>query len=324
MGNMHARCYAQMPGAELVAVRDVEDEKARKMADEHDCDICGSAEDLVGRDDVDVVDVCLPTYLHCRHVTMAARAGKHVVCEKPFAIDPDEAESAVGAVHSSGVLFMCAHVIRFWPEYRLLKQYTDEQPHGRLLSLDMERMSVAPVWSWQQWYLNEELSGGAATDLHCHDTDFVRHLLGEPLSVDSVGTRDPERGWVHIFTNYHYPDVAVNARGGWNLPSSCSFHMAYRAVFENALLTYDSRRDPTLVLTTDEGDTPLQPPRPDVGSTDAGGNISDLGAYFTELSYFVDCVENDREPDIVPAEDSVNTVALLGAERRSAAEKLEE
>jgi predicted dehydrogenase len=321
MGKMHARCYAEMPGAELVAVHDLEDEESEKLAEEHGCDIRSSAEQLVESDEVDAVDICLPTYLHCRHVALAAQAGKHVVCEKPFAVDAAEAEATVGMVRRAGIVFMCAHVIRFWPEYRLLKQYADEQLHGRLLSLDMERMSIAPVWSWQQWYLDKDLSGGAATDLHCHDTDFVRYLLGEPMSVDSVGTHHPDRGWDHIFTNYHYPDVAVTARGGWNLPPSCSFHMAYRAVFEDAMLTYDSTHDPPLVLATDQEETPLQPPGPDLGTTDAGGNIGDLGAYYGELSYFVDCVANSREPEIVAAEDSVKTVALLQAEKRSAAEK---
>jgi len=321
MGTMHSECYANIPNAQVVAVADVRKDKAKELAKKHGARAYVSPNTVL-RQAVDMVDICLPTYLHGRFVRRAARAGKHVVCEKPLSLKPREARGAVAAVREAGVKFMCAHVIRFWPEYQLLKQMKDEGTLGRLLSLNLTRMSPTPTWTWQNWIVQGPLSGGALADLHVHDTDFVRYLCGEPRAVDSVGTWNAERGWDHIFTNYHYPDMAVTAQGGWNLPSGYGFYMAYHAVFERGSLTFDMRLDPPVTLCTDDGQvTHPEAPKPDVGAAAGGGNISDLGGYYIELKYFVDCIERGEEPSVVTGEDSVKTVELLAKEIKSAQKK---
>ena len=139
----------------------------------------------------------------------------------------------VKAVRAAKIKFMVGHVIRFWPEYQLLKQYADEKPLGPLVSLALRRFGEMPT-GWKGWFRKPALSGGAALDLHIHDVDYVLYLLGKPKGLDSVGAY---RGgsWDQIATHYHYPGVGVTAEGGWwDAPEP--FEMAFRAVFAKGIL----------------------------------------------------------------------------------------
>jgi predicted dehydrogenase len=99
--------------------------------------------------------------------------------------------------------------------------------------------------------------------------------------------------------------------------------MAYRAVFEKGTLDFNSSRKPTLALYPVGGGVQHpELPKAEVSSTVSGGNISDLGGYFNEVKYFVDCVEKGHEPAIVTPEDALASVELIQKEFKSAEQKL--
>ena len=322
MGHMHAECYANCPNAELVAVADIRKDNAKEVAAKHGAKALKSASTLFRRDDVDLVDICLPTYMHARFAVRAMRAGKHVLCEKPMALKLPDARRMVATARETGVKFMVAHVIRFWPEYQVLKEIYDEGRLGKLAALSLTRVSPNPTWSWEGWLNKAPLSGAALVDLHVHDADFVRYLLGEPLGLDTSGARR-EGGWDYLFTHYYYPDMVVCAEGGWNMPAEFPFSMGYRAVFEKATLDFSTSHTPTLALYPAEGGVEHPDlPKPDVAAADTGGNISDLGGYFNEIRYFVDCIDNHEEPTVVTPEDACASVALILKEIKSAEKKL--
>ena len=152
------------------------------------------------------------------------------------------------------------------------------------MSLSLFRRSGRPNYSVGDWTNKEDLSGGGALDLHIHDTDYVHHLLGQPKAVTSTGTRDAT-GWSHLFTTYSFDDVAVTADGGWNYPANWGFRMGFEAIFENAVVEFDSSASPTLMITEGSGKRkPLPFTPPQVGDSKSnGGNISSLGGYFNEL-----------------------------------------
>ena len=162
-------------------------------------------------------------------------------------------------------------------------------------------------------------SGGAALDLHIHDTDFVHHLLGAPTAVTSTGTRD-QTGWSHIFTTYHYRNLIVTAEGGWNYPKNWGFQMAFQAVFEHGALEFDSRSSPTLVVTLGNGKKRAMPYRnPGAGESSTGsGNLASLGGYYNELAAFLSCVERKRVPRIATAGQAADSLATVLAEIHAA------
>jgi len=233
-----------------------------------------------------------------------------------------DAKEMAKTARKTGVKFMVAHVIRFWPEYQLLKEYHDKKKLGKLLALSMTRVSPRPTWSWNNWLMNPSKSGAALVDLHVHDADFVRYLLGEPQSVESAGTAK-KGGWDYVFTQYGYPNIAVSAEGGWNMPPGFPFCMSYRAVFEKGTLDFSTSKSPSLALYPAAGGVEHPAlPKPQVNAASAGGNISDLGGYYNEIRYFVDCILKGVEPQVVTPEDAAASVALIEREIKSAQKKL--
>jgi predicted dehydrogenase len=323
MGAMHAQIYDLLSGVEVTAVADADPERARQaLADlgYPQVPVYESLADLLASEEVDIVDICLPTDMHPHACLEAITAGKAVFCEKPLALTVEDGERIVRAATDAGVPFQVGHVIRFWPEYQELKRAHRSGESGRLLSLTMQRRSSPPAYASGGWLLDAKRSRGALLDLHIHDTDFVLDLLGMPKAVTTWGTREEHGGWTHVFTRYHYPDLAVLAEGGWNYPSQWGFSMSYQALYEKLALDFDSTLAPTLTAT--RGEEPRQPvplPEPAAGSSRAGsGNISALGGYFNELAYFVECLQRRRQPEIATAEQALRSLRVTLAELESA------
>ena len=322
MGEMHANCHIAAKGGKLVAVSDVREENAQKLADLAKAAVYTDADKMLAEADIDMVDICLPTSMHCKWTVKAAQAGKHVLCEKPIALTVAQADKMIAACRKARVQFMVGQVIRFWPEYQLLKDYLDRKKLGKLRSLQLKRLSPPATWSWKNWLNNPKLSGAALIDLHIHDTDFARCMLGDPVSVDSVGT-GRKGAWNHIFTNYAYKGVAVHAEGGWDYPTTFPFCMAYRAIFEQGTLDFDCTRTPTLTLYPVDGSpSHPEPPAPKIKGEAGGGNISELGGYGNEIQYFLDCLNKGHKPTITTAKDARDSLALVMQELKSADSKV--
>ncbi len=322
MGKTHATCYSMMPGAKVVGISDVRPEQAAKLAKEVGAQPFDTLDHLLDQTRADAVDICLPTDLHEEAIYTAVRRGVHCIVEKPIAPDAESARRVAGKISGSKSIVMVAHVIRFWPEYEYLKNVVKAGEWGRLTALAMMRMSPRPGWTWNNWNLDPKRSGGALLDLHIHDADYLRYLLGEPQGLDACGVK-VGGAWDYVSTNYHYPGMAVSALGGWNMPATMPFKMAYRATFEKAHLDFDSSRTPTLLLYREghEVETPAAP-RPNAGSIDTIGNISALDGYYNELRYFVDCVQKGVQPERSGVADAVATMELIQREILSVEQKL--
>ena len=214
MGKMHIACYGVLPDVQLVGVADVEAEKAKEIVKGKQIEVFPSLEELL-KEEIDIVDICLPTYLHKEAVVRAARAKKNILCEKPMALNIEDANEMISETKKAGVKFMVAQTIRFWPEYIRLKEIFDNGSLGKLKSLVCRRLSPIPTWSWQNWLMDPEKSGSALVDLHIHDTDFIFYLLGKPKAIYSQSNKT-EIGHSHIISFFEYPEKIVMAEGGWD------------------------------------------------------------------------------------------------------------
>lgn len=322
MGTMHAQIYKQLCDTTLVAVVDKEMAKAK-------CDLAklgiearvfGTLEELLRACEVDVVDVCLPTDLHASFALKAIAAGKHVFCEKPLALTKADGKKIAAAAKKAEVFFQVGQCIRFWPEYMAFEAFVKSRKAGKLLSLSMQRRACVPMHSVDHWILKEARSGGAALDLHIHDTDYIHHLLGKPDAVTSRASRGVS-GWDHIFTTYHFKDVAVTAEGGWNYPKNWGFQMAFQAVFEDGAVEFDSGANPSLTVTIGDGKKqPLPYTNPGAGESSTGaGNLSSLGGYYNELAAFIACLQCKKAPQLATGDQAAESLATVLAEIQSAA-----
>ena len=132
-------------------------------------------DELLADQEVELVDICLPTHLH-KSVSMASlNAGKHTLVEKPISIDIDDANEIVELAEETDKLFMVAHVLPFFPEYAYAKQLVEGGKYGALLGAHFKRIISKPNWSRD--IADIEKSGGPGIDLHIHDTHFIQLLF---------------------------------------------------------------------------------------------------------------------------------------------------
>lgn len=216
-------------------------------------------EDMLADDKVDLVDICLPTTMHYEWTMAALAAGKHVFLEKPIALSLREADRMVAEARKRRLRLLVAHVLRYFPEFRLVKQLVDSKAHGRVLAADFKRIISMPAW-WDPKDLAR--TGGPAIDLHIHDADFVQYLFGLPQAVSSSGVI--RRGGVveHIDTHYHFKGKhQVSASGGWLSQQGCPFEHGYDVFFEEATLKFNSSwgQPPTLLTKDGKSRTPKLP-----------------------------------------------------------------
>jgi len=310
MGKLHAACYPHVKDAQLVKVVDVDLSRAQELAQTYNISATQDPNEIITDPEIDIVDVCLPTYLHNEYVVKAAHAGKHVLCEKPIALTIEDAQQMVAAAQAANINFMVAHVVRFWPEYKRLKEIYDSNELGHLRSLTLTRLGAFPT---SEWYSNLEKSGGAMLDLHIHDADFLLYLLGKPEWVFTQGTAN------RMTTIYGYPGVKlVTAEGGFVPSSKFPFRMAFRAVFEQGVVDFNSLSSPSfLVYQKDKEPEPCEFTPPQEIKGDYGGNVSLAWPYLFEIQYFVDCVKDGKELKIASGTLGKEALRLILAEKKS-------
>lgn len=144
---------------------------------------------IMERDDIDVVDIGTPTFEHKEMVLAAAKAGKHIVCEKPFTLTYADAKEMLDAVNKAGVVHYLNHNYRRVPAVAYAKQLIDE---GRLGQIYHWRGAYLQDWITDpnfplSWQLRKECAGGGPLyDLTSHAMDLARYLIGEPEAVTAV------------------------------------------------------------------------------------------------------------------------------------------
>jgi len=314
MGRMHMAAYEKMDNAQLVAVADEDPKRAAgdlsggwgnipgatQTLDMTDLTGTTDYRELLELDNVDVVDVCVPTPAHEQVAVAALGAGRHVLCEKPMALTSDSAARIAEAAEAAEGFFMPAMCMRFWPQWAHLKKLVDGQTYGRVWSATFHRVASTPPG----WFAQGELSGGALMDLHIHDTDFVTHLFGMPRAVFSRGYVKVSGRTDHVVTQYLYDDgpPVVTAEGSWAVDQGYGFTMRYLVNFEKATAVFDVGAEHALTIHHD-GESE---------HVDLEGD-----GYEAELRYFVDCVSRGEAPTVMTAQDAVNSIRLAEAEQKS-------
>ena len=153
LGARHARVYNEMPNAELVAVMDVQAERAKAVADKYGVASYTSYSDLLSNSDVEAVSVATPDHLHRDAVVACFEGGKHVLTEKPLSTKVEDAEAMLRAASGTGLSFMVNFSQRFVAEYAWIKRTIEAGHIGTPLmvqSLKHEQISV-PTGMIRSW-----------------------------------------------------------------------------------------------------------------------------------------------------------------------------
>jgi predicted dehydrogenase len=195
----HAWAYARVlttsDDADLVGIHDVEREHSRWVCQDFGISHVDDAETLVSDPAVDAVVVCSANADHRVHVELAARHGKHVLCEKPIATTLEDAYAAISACDAAGVLLQVAFVSRFLPLVARARSAVRDGRLGELVGLvggNRGRPPLPPTYP--TWITNPSQAGGGALIDHCvHVTDAMRHIGG--LEVTEVSAEAGSLLW---------------------------------------------------------------------------------------------------------------------------------
>ena len=260
---------------------------------------------LLADPDLHAVDICAPTHAHRDLALAALRAGKHVLCEKPFARTAAQAREMVAVATETNRILMPAMCLRFLPEWAWVRAAIADGRFGKVLSARFRRVAEPPAWG-QANFLDGAKSGGALLDLHIHDTDFVQHCFGRPRAVRSSGFTHLSGAIDHVVTTYEVASGAlVHAEGAWCMSPGFGFHMSYTVNFQRATVDYDLARGPEALKLAEQGQPAqvLQIGQPD--------------GYVGELRHFVECALTGHPPTIVTAADGLSSVEICEAEEQS-------
>lgn len=261
-------------------------------------------DEMIAKEELDYVDIALPTYLHSFYAIKGLKAGLNVLCEKPMAINPLQCQMMIDAAKESGKKLMIAQCLRFWPAYETLKHYVDSEELGKPVCCYFYRGGSTPIWSFQDWLRDEQRSGGCLLDQHVHDVDMISYLFGVPQAVSTLGRNvHPGAGFDAVSTNYRYDGFVVNAQDDWSMNGDgAPFKMLYRCNFEKGSVIFE------------DGKTMVYP---------IGGKMfeaEDCGddGYYREICYFIDAVLNDKPIEVATPESTRTTICVATAERESA------
>jgi predicted dehydrogenase len=309
MGSTHLKAIANIPEAQLCAVMDLDEKRlsgdlsgiqgnlggpARKF-DFSAIKRYRSVEEMAADPEVEAVDICLPTFLHAPVTIQLLRAGKHVLVEKPMALDGTSCDQMIAEARTNGRILMVAQVLRFAPAYEALRRYIEDGSVGTVRSAIFRRRCAVPGWG--PWEFDSSKSGGGIFDLLIHDVDMCLHLFGEPTAVSAAGHEDMGHGIDNILAQLHYPGIGfVAVTGGWHHAGDYPFSMEFTVVGDNGVVEYDSAgRPPALYRADGSSETPV---------------LGEKDFYQAEIEYFLECCRTGTEPKLCMPEESARSVRI--------------
>lgn len=268
--------------------------------------------ELLERAEVEMVLICLPSYLHTKYAVQAMKRGLNVFLEKPVCLKEEDCRLLLKAQEETGARVLVGQVVRMMDEYRYLKELITSKAYGKLQSLALWRLSGMVDWGFENWFRDLERSGSVVLDLHIHDVDFLRYILGEPDSVRVNARKNQEGMPEQIVTQYRFGEVIASAEASWDNPKGFPFEAGYRAVFEEATILFNNNGKDKLVEYHRDGEVKVPHLSSEYQATDstAGINISEIGPYYTEMKYFLDCLTEKKEIEVLPLSEGVGSVRL--------------
>ncbi len=216
IGNVHGRIYSRDERVEIAALFDIIPERAEKTSRTIGGKVCSSRNELL--DSCDAVLVCAPNKTHVEIATDALNAGKHVFCEKPFAIGIDNAQSLLEAAESSHSVFQVGHNRRFAPVYEKLKELvTKDKPHSAHIKMNRGELKN-PVWTG-----DVNVTGGFLYETTIHLFDMMRFQFGEIEELTAYGSQHEypeldEFSIVFKFRNGFHCTFASSSDASWHFP----------------------------------------------------------------------------------------------------------
>jgi myo-inositol 2-dehydrogenase / D-chiro-inositol 1-dehydrogenase len=312
MGHVHAPAWKNLAnqGVELAGIQSAHGTHAETLAKQYAVKTYTSYEALLA--DVDIVDVCVPTDVHCALTLQAAQAGKHVVCEKPIALTVEDGQAMIEACDKAGVRLFIAHVLRFVPQYASAQTVVAAGQIGKPAVIRLSRAAYQPRKAQDNWFIDEARSGGMILDLMIHDYDYARWLAGDVQRVFAKSARAirPEAPGDYVLVTLRFTNGAIaHIEGGWAYPPGF-FRTSIDIAGTQGVLEWSSDKTETV-----ETHLAVQPEQQaaDVGLP---ATLETESPFSLELRHFYDALKNQK-PFMITPRDALAALQIGLAARES-------
>ena len=238
IAGFHAEGYSRLPDVRLCGICDRETARADALAEAYHCAAYADAEEMIRREQPDLVSVCLPTYLHATYTVAALRSGAHVLCEKPMALTMEACGEMARAAEEACRVLMIGQVLRWWPEYVTIRK--EKQRMGTPRYIRAQRLQHA---TREGWFMQPDQGGGALFDLLVHDLDYACFLMGSPPRVLAAnGHRGKEGSWRRVSVTLGWPGGTYAQLEACNcMPAGYPFTAGFHMEYEDSALDYTFR-----------------------------------------------------------------------------------
>ena len=316
IGEIHAKAVKHQPNAELAAVVEINEDKARSFAEKYSIPkIYSSLEELIKNHNADAIVIGTPNFLHAPQTISALKAGLHVFVEKPMALSVEEATLMDRVSQETSRTLMIGHCWRYDAEVNWLREQVAANTLGDIIRT--KGYGIHENWGPVGWFVQKNLSGGGALmDMGIHAIDTARCLLGDPEPVSvyaQIGT---------YYGNYDVDDTGIllitwkggtvsYIESGWWQPYSDGPEAATQLF---GVKGYGSVFPSRLVL-----------PNGDNGRADVIENgfvfpreeHCEQVMYDRQMSHFLSCITEQSTPDSSAAKGVIN-MRILAAAYKSA------
>jgi len=297
MGTTHLESWSLIPEARILGIVGRHKAKAQQVAKKYKAKVYLSLESALRKGDVDVFDICTPTFTHRPLAILGAEAGKHILVEKPMALTLRDADAMIEAAEKRRVKFMVAHCLRFFPEYMKVKEIVSQGTIGEPVMARAHRAGPLPRWGRDNWFSDKIKSGGVVVDIAIHDVDFLRWCFSDEVcrvysSVSKLvrrgGTSSDHARMILRFKQ----DAIAHVEASWAVPDQAPFTTYFELAGTKGWLSVDnSSVVPVTVMSKGRigGFTPDTMPW-------IPGMPFPIDPYYREIRHFVDCIIKDEQP----------------------------
>jgi predicted dehydrogenase len=311
----HAKAIQAIAGARLLAVCDVVPEAAESLAREFAAKAYTGCEAMLREEKPDAAIICVPTYFHKPYTRLCAEHHVHVLCEKPLERTVPASEELIASVQASGIIFMTAQVVRFWPGYVQIKDMMDKGEIGDLYMASLRRAS-SRAGQYGKWLFEPELGGGAMHDMLVHDVDFLRYLCGPFKLCFANAVKDETGCYNHVIASIvHQNGARAIAEATMTMQTGYPFSFSILLAGTQATVEYRYSAGATIA---DRAGSLCEFKVWRRGAGLQHYEIENYDAYEKQLRYFLDCCAAGRQPAIVPHQDSLDVIRMIQAIHDSA------
>jgi UDP-N-acetylglucosamine 3-dehydrogenase len=299
LGRDHAYNFASLPGCQVAVVYDVVRPNAERLAQELGAEVADS-EDRLYADDIDVVVVTTPTPFHADYCIKAAKAGKHIFCEKPLARTRAQGEAVLEAVRTAGVTMMVGHVLRWFEPYVTVRNLVRQGAIGEVGVIRLSRINTLPGGPGS-WFTRYDWSGGVILDMSIHDLDWLLWTFGpvEQVYARSLYHRLPVMDYALINLRLRSGALA-HIEGSW--ADLGLFRTSLEIAGSGGLIEHDSTRTVTLTVQSRSGAA-------EIAAVQRPSSPAPKSPYLLEDEHFLACVRG-QQTSLVTLEEAFEAMCL--------------